>query len=274
MESALPYTRSLVRRFFAYAVDSILAGIAVTLIILPLEPMAGNSFRLSSGLVDFTYCEDGQDIFGPNGEPVSTKGFSKTEVCTTIVNFVFKNREARFTQSETETTVTPNWTTSYESSQSVSIPIDDQNRVVQPIYLDVVFWLVLILAAAAFETSGFQATPGKLLLGLRVNSAVSDKVSPKAALIRNVLKNSWFVFSLMEFFASLSFRSQSPYIQDGKVIIPPDLWEQLQFSTILVLAIVLFMIVIVIGLFLPWRKAGRALYDKLAGTYVIRTGAS
>lgn len=271
MSDDIAYTRSLLRRFFAYVVDAVLAGICTGLAIMILGWASGDQFRVSNGFVTFRYCEPGQNILGPDGIQLSTSGFTKIDVCATTSDFLLKDRTATFAKESSGTGGTDSTTYSWSYEEMVTFPIDDQNRAVRAIYLDWVFWIVLILGAAAFEASRLNATPGKLLLSLRVRSATAQHVTPKAALIRNTLKNSWAIYGVVQFYLQLRMLDYETLFQNGKVIIPPNLSEQLQVSFLLGLAITVFMIAILFGLFFPWRNAGRALYDKIAGTYVIRT---
>ena len=272
MSDDVAYTRSLLRRFFAYVIDAVVAGIFTGLAIMLLGGATGDQFRVSNGFLTFKVCEPGQNILGPDGVPLSTSGFNSIQVCTTTSDFVLKDRTATFAKESSGADSTDTTTYSWSYNEGVTFPVDDQNRAVRPIYLDLAFWLVLILGAAAFEASRLQATPGKLLLGLGVRAESGEHPTGKAALIRNALKNSWALYGVFQFYLQLKLLDYETLFQNGKVVIPPDLSEQVQVSFLVGLAITVFMIAIVFGLFFPWRKAGRALYDRIAGTYVIRTG--
>jgi hypothetical protein len=264
MSTTFPYTRSLRRRFFAYVVDSIAAGAVSTLLVMMLTLVVGDMFRLSGGLINFTQCEDTKIVLDPDGKPASTSGLDRVQVCTNTANFFAQNRTIAITRQ----TSGEGWAT----SEFVSFPVDDQNRPVQPIYLDLVTWFVLIIGAAAFEASRLRATPGKLLFGLSVRSVSAEVSAFKATLIRNVLKNFWLFYLILQYFLSLAMLEKNNIFQDGRVQIPANLWNQLTIATLFGAAFCATMIVIVIGLFIPWKTAGRALYDKVADTFVVRDG--
>lgn len=268
MAGSVEYTRSLTRRFLAYVIDFVIASLLATIVVAILGLITGNQYRLSTGLVYFTSCDHASSVFGPDGESLSLSEFTSVQVCTTTTNFFIQDRHVSFMR-KTEG-ANSGTSVSWSKQEEVSFPVDAQNRAISPVYLDFAFWLILILGAAAFESSRLQASPGKLLQGLAVRSATSETASPKAALVRNLLKNSWVLYGILDIYLSRMFLDDSQLFQNGKVIIPHDFWEQLQLSLLVTMAIALLMIVIVIGLFMPWNKAGRGLYDKLAGTFVIR----
>ena len=257
------YTRSLLRRFFAYAVDNTVAMAVGMLAFLLLAGVLGNGVRVSNGFVYLTRCEGPAQVFNSDGEPLSTSNFDEVEVCTSTTNFVFSDRKIRVTERKSGD--------GWKTERSMSLPVDDMNRLTYPIYIDPIYLLVLILGAAAFEASRLRATPGKLLFGLAVRAEKSDRAGFGATLIRNALKNTWMLYELAPGYLQASSVSYDKMIQNGKIVFQPDFWDQLTFNMFTVIAVYAIAIVMIVGLFLPWKTAGRALYDRIAGTFVVRT---
>jgi uncharacterized RDD family membrane protein YckC len=263
------HTRSLWRRLLAILIDITLIGLVSSLLIYPLANTLESPWRVSSGLFNANRCNNGS-VFDSGGRPISWTGWDRAIVCDMLVNGLFPSRTAIFVKSHKDGAVT--------TTQTVKFPISENNRFEAPLDSSVPIYLLLPLLLAVFEASAWMATPGKKILGLRVASANGEWPTMKQTLARNYAKLFFvllFLPLLPSYFQSASERTKA----FEKAVFTPELTVRpasevmasvLGVPFVVWIAVAAGNIILILTIFFPWRSAGRALYDRVAGTLVIR----
>lgn len=243
----------------------IIASLLLLLLAIPLASGADPLIRLTSGMLTQKWCERG-DVYDPDGRPLSNQGWDDHFICTTVLYGLFTHRTAYFAKTEKH----DGWT----ETRNVTLAIDSRNRVTTFYPIDALWWLLWIILVTATEASPLLASPGKRFLGLKVTTPQGEKASVSAVLTRNLLKNifvaAYTLFILVPGLVTAHDMANSTVVNQT-VVFPAEffsayLWSMLVIGLIAGLA----QIILLWHLFFPWRSAGRGLYDRLAGTIVIR----
>ena len=265
MAGALAHTRNLKRRLLAAVIDFVLVSLFFTLLMLPFATSPDSTIRLSEGMIHSTNCAAG-DAYNTDGALLSKEGWDEVTVCEVISNGFFPKRTATFHKKLVEGA----WT--YE--KSVSLPIDSRNRITAAYYLDGLVWLLFLTLAALFEASRKQATPGKLLLGLKVVSRTGQGAGIVRALARNILKYPIMAAGVISGAITMALPvSHSPmnFVDaSNRVHFPDDMFGMAFMGNMVLLAgLSILQLAMFLTLVFPQRTTGRALYDWWAGTMVV-----
>ena len=258
------HVRSLRRRLFATLIDYVLASLVFSVLLWPIASKLDSPFRITSGAIHWSACGQGS-VNAPDGTPLSMEGWTSVAVCDSYMNIFFPSRTAVFTHSITEGPAT--------YYQSVELALDGQNRVAVVYNLDWIGTLLLIVLAAIFEASRLGATPGKLIMGLRVVRPDWERVGLFRAFLRNSVKYLGLTITAIFGIFAMFFASWPlSLIENGNRVVFPD--EELNTliylgSGLIVLAAILCLVIIA-SMVLPWRTAGRGFYDRWAGTLVVK----
>jgi uncharacterized RDD family membrane protein YckC len=268
-DSMHTYTRSLRRRFVATLIDFLCMAAFAFAILAPIALYSGKTIISGVSFFHFNTCTRGTAI-NFDGKPLSTEGWQGLIICDYVSDFVFKRRTASFVrQSETVSTTGTKMTI----KEFVTLDIDKENKVTRPIDITTWSWLFFIGLLAFFEHR-FQATPGKKLMSLEVFDLSDQAPSLGKALSRNILKLLPIVLLLIlpSLLANFGWAIDplSTITPDNKVLLPKAVWDYWWISIAFTLAASLLSLVMVFSILLPWSRAGRGLYDRVARTQVLR----
>jgi uncharacterized RDD family membrane protein YckC len=254
------YERFLLRRLFATLLDLTFATLLTSLLIWPLAYSLDSPFRVSNGLFFKESCKE-TEAYTSKNVPFSKEGWDRISVCDRLTDGLFPSRTAEFYKKTVNGVTT--------TSKSVLIPLNSKNEARAVFDVDQLSIIVLVLLVAVLESSHFQTSPGKRLFKLKVVTASGERIRFSAALMRNFLKYSFGVFifavALVAYFAlnnqSLSvFQIENPIVKlDGQTLAAIMFYPMI-FGLINFVDWVSFL--------LPWSKAGRALHDRWADSYV------
>ena len=266
MSEMWSHERNLRRRFLAFMVDFLLLSALLMAALYPFSNNLDSSLRVTSNIFHYEFCKDGV-AFTRDGRSINRGNWDRVLICDRTTNGLFPSRSATFlNQSENNGT---------KFNQAVNFQVDGANRLASPVVIDSLVLLILPLLAAIFECSTLQATPGKYLLHLEVATVEGRRPSLVQALIRNMLKLPYAVMlGISDIAVSIylpSYIERSFLTPDNQMNFPIDIFGT---SDYVLLAIPIIFeiasIVILASLFFPWRRAGRAFYDRWAGTIVFR----
>ena len=158
-----------------------------------------------------------------------------------------------------------------KSFKSVSVPLNSKNEATWIFPAENASMLLLVLLAAFFESSRLRATPGKLVVGVKVSAHNFEQITFARALIRNSIK---YIYAISIFVLTLAiyFRIYSPF-GDFFQIGNPIVTFNAQSLFWLVGPMAFFGILNLIdwvSVLLPWSKAGRGFHDRWTGSHVSR----
>jgi uncharacterized RDD family membrane protein YckC len=268
IDTANSWTRSFRRRVIAFLIDLFLASIVAAALLFPFAGSLDSKFRAGIGF-HWQACGPGK-AYNKDGTELLMTGWQAVHVCDLRQDFVFPRRTATFIRS----TTTKSGTITSTRTEYVGFDVDSANRVVTPIDISALQWLVFILIAAGFEASRFSATPGKMILGLAVESSSGGRANWVQALIRNSLKFLVLVFNGLLAIPLLAgwyqFDIASTIQQDNTVVLPKEILAAYTPIFVIFAIIAVAQAVLVFSILFPWSSKGRALYDRIAGTRVIR----
>lgn len=264
------YTRSLRRRFGAFVIDLLFMTVFGLVMTYPFANSLDSRFRGGFGIVHYNSCADGQ-AYNVDGTPLSMEGWQRVVICDQLIDFFFPARTATFVRQSDQTTASG---MVYTYTETVSLNLDGQNKVVVPI--DLSSWLCLLFVAVSIASENLKGrTPGKYILGLAVENAQGGLPSLKQSCIRNLIKHAFIVISSIAMIWISHFGQDvllpNMIAPDNKVVMPISGSAFLGWGLTLSLTCAVVFGGIWLSILIPWRKAGRAIYDRLAGTYVIRT---
>jgi uncharacterized RDD family membrane protein YckC len=200
------------------------------------------------------------------------EGWQSVEICDLVSDFVFHRRTAEFLHQSQSVSSTGTRTT---FSESVTLDIDQDNKVSRPLDMSGWYWLVFI-GLLAFLEHRYRATPGKKIMRLQVVNLAGDAPSMLQALARNALKFLPAVVfivvpTLLTVLGLGTFLDPANYVTpDHRVTFPEWFWDFLWLPIALAVLAGIASFTIVMSVVSPWSKAGRGIYDRLAGTQVIR----
>jgi len=258
------YTRSLRRRLAAVLIDVVLmAGVCLALT-YPIANSLDSPVQSGLGIFNLTSCGGGT-VFNSNGQPLSTEGWQTVTICDQKVDFFFPYRTAIFFRK------TPSATPGLSYTEQMTFPLDGQNRVFLPVSLTYWIWLLFVAAVIAFEHL-WGKTPGKALLGLRVEAEQGALPTLKQSIVRNVTKYLIVVLSSLLFiaiqFTVMDQMFKGAITADNKVVMPSVVYGLIKWTTPLSILLSIVSLVLILSICIPWGRAGRALYDRFAGTFV------
>jgi uncharacterized RDD family membrane protein YckC len=258
------HVRSLRRRIVAFLVDSTLLAVIFSMLIYPFANDLDGSLRLTSSLFNYTRCNDGT-AFNAKGDAFSTEGWQRTLVCDTITNWAFPSRSATFVRQRQsgKTKVT----------EYVNFQLDSRNRVTAAWPVDSLILFLFPVVSALFEASKLRATPGKRLMNFEVHSVEGEQLTIVRAMLRNSAKYlALLVFGLTGIASALympHFLNSSVFMTDNRVVLPEVVQSGWAYGSLIVALIIsLANLIIWASILVPWRAAGRALYDRWAGSVV------
>jgi uncharacterized RDD family membrane protein YckC len=256
------YDRCLIRRIIAVVIDSILAILVASFILWPFAKSLDSPVRVNDGLFYVQSCNSGTAYTSPN-KPFSLQGWNQIFICDQLTNGVFPSRDAVFYQET-------NWG-SVTTTKSVSVPLNSKNEATLAFPAENVGMLLLVLLAAFFEASRLRATPGKLVVGLKVNADNFERITFASALLRNSIKYVLAIFAFVFLLAIYLgiYSSFGNFFQIGNPIVTFDpqsfLWYIGPIAIFGILNLIDW-----ISVLLPWSKAGRGFHDRWTGSYVFR----
>jgi uncharacterized RDD family membrane protein YckC len=243
------------------------------LALIILGPIAHFSGRtIISGISFFHYssCAGGTAL-DRDGTPLSMSGWQRLVICDTVLDFVFHRRTANFLRQSQSISASGTKTT---FNETVTLDLDKTNKVSAPVDLSGLMWMVFILSLAFFEHR-FLATPGKRLFRLEVVNTAGNQPNFTQTLARNILKFLPMVLFVVlpSILALLGFGiSLDPALNitpDHRVVFPQWFWSYFKVFVGLGVFAALLSLIIILSVILPWSKAGRGMYDRLAGTLVL-----
>jgi uncharacterized RDD family membrane protein YckC len=256
------YDRCIIRRIIAVLVDLTLALLVTSFMLLPFAKSLDSPVRINGGLFFVKNCNPGIAYTSPN-KPFSLEGWNQISICDQLTNGVFPSRNAVFYQETISGSVT--------SFKSVSIPLNSKNEASWVFPAENVSMLLLVLLAAFFESSRLRATPGKLIVGLKVNADNFEQISFGRAFIRNTIK---YIYGIFGFALALAvylglYNPFGDFFQFGNPIVtfkPQNiLWVVGPMAFFGILNLIDW-----VSVLLPWSKAGRGFHDRWTGGYVSR----
>jgi RDD family len=256
------HTRSVRRRFFATVIDVVFAFLVTMIAVYPFAKTLDSPLRVTGGLWFLQRCAPGAAYTAP-GVPFSIEGWNSIGICDTQSNGVFPSREAIFYAEKVNGAV--------KTFKTLSIPLNSKNEAYFPWFAETLFFIPLIILAALFEGGRFRATPGKMALGLFVTDSAGRTATVARCLFRNTLKYVYFA-AVAAMAIATNVGLYSPF---ARSFVPGEPKVSLDFSQVAAAAIVPTAVGVVwLGLlastFLPWSRAGRGLYDRLAHCVVQR----
>jgi uncharacterized RDD family membrane protein YckC len=266
----LVHTRSLRRRFGAFIIDSILMAALAFAVLGPIAHYSGRTILSGISFFHYTSCASGTAL-DRDGTPLSTAGWQNLVICDSFSDFIFHRRTANFLR-QSQSVSSSGTKTTY--NETVTLDIDNNNRVTAPIDLSAVSWLIFI-SLLAFLEHRYLATPGKRIFRLEVINTAGDAPTFKQAIVRNALKFLPVVLLVVlpGLLAFVGFgTSLDPALNitpDHRVVFPQWFWSNFKFFIGMGLFAAFISLIIVLSIFLPWSKAGRGIYDRLARTQVI-----
>ena len=256
------HDRYIFRRIIAVLIDLTLALLVTSFVLLPIAKSLDSPIRINEGLFFLKSCNPGIAYTSPN-KPFSLEGWNQIFVCDQLTNGVFPSRNAVFYQE----TVSGN----VKSFKSISIPLNSKNEAIWTFPAEYVSMLLLVLLAAFFESSRFRATPGKLVVGLKIKADNFEQIAFASAFMRNTIK---YLYGIFEFFLLLAvyLRIYSPLgetFQIGNPIVTFN--SQGLFWLIGPMAFFgILNLIDWVSVLLPWSRAGRGFHDRWTGSYVFR----
>jgi hypothetical protein len=160
-------TRSFRRRLLAFLVDVILAHMVVAVMFGWWATSPDSDIRFGGSIVFFSSCREIQ----PNSEFLAQ--WDKVQDCNIKSDFIFPNRKLVVQKVDNSGSVT--------QIQEMRFSLDGSGRAVVALEVDLLMFIVLFFGASLFEASGQGATPGKILMGLRLYGIHNDRApgSPK-----------------------------------------------------------------------------------------------
>jgi uncharacterized RDD family membrane protein YckC len=266
MNDPAAHTRSLRRRFFALIVDFVVISALFTPILYPFANSLNSPLRLTSNLFFISRCAEGE-VFTRSGTAIAKGNWDAIVVCNATTNGLFPSRSATFIKQTVSGKA--------KFTQQLNFQIDSANRLASPIVVDTLIFLFLLVLATAFESSKLGATPGKLLLGLKVTTKDGNQPKLHQALVRNTLKFLLFTVLGVSGIATsiyLPIYIDSNFISDdGSMKLLSEVLDTPQYLLFGVgILIGVANLIIWFSIVIPWRNAGYGLYDRWAGTKVIR----
>jgi uncharacterized RDD family membrane protein YckC len=256
------YDRCIIRRIIALLIDASLAIMVTSFMLWPFAKSLDSPARVNEGFFFVKSCSPGIAYTSPN-KPFSLEGWNQVFICDQLTDGFFPSRDAVFYQAT-------NWG-SVTTSKSVSVPLNSKNEATRAFPVENVSMLLLVLLAALFESSRFRATPGKLVVGLKVNAENFEQLAFASALLRNTIKYILAIFAFA-FLLVIYLGIYSPFgnfFQIGNPIVTFDpqsfYWYIGPIAFFGILNLIDWISVI-----LPWSKAGRGFHDRWTGGYVFR----
>jgi uncharacterized RDD family membrane protein YckC len=260
--TATMYDRYIIRRIIAVLIDLTLALLFTSFLLFPFAKSLDSPIRINDGLFFLKSCNPGTAYTSPN-KSFSLEGWNQIFICDQLTNGLFPSRNAVFYQETVSGSV--------KNFKSVSIPLNSKNEAIWAFPAEYVSMLLLVLLAAIFESSRLRATPGKLVVGLKVNADDFEQITFASAMIRNAIKYIYVIFAFVLMLA-VYLRIYSPFgnfFQIGNPIVTFD--PQSLFWFVGPMTVVGILNLIDWGsVLLPWSKAGRGFHDRWTGSYVFR----
>lgn len=255
------YDRYIIRRTIAVLIDTTLALLITGLVLLPFAKSLDSPMRIEDGLFFSQSCNSGIAYTSPN-KPFSLEGWNKIFICDKLADGIFPSRNAVFYQE----TVSGNVTT----FKSVSVPLNSKNEAIWVFPAENMSMMLLVLLAALFKSSQLGATPGKLVVGLKVYADNFEKITFASAFIRNSIK---YIAGTFGFFLVLVLYlricSQLNAFEIGNPIVTFNPQNLFWFLGLMTFFSILNLIDWV-SVLLPWSKAGRGFHDRWTGSYVFK----
>lgn len=256
------YDRCIIRRIIAVLIDLTLALLVTSFMLWPFAKSLDSPLRVNGGLFFVKNCGPGVAYTSPN-KPFSLEGWNQISICDQLTNGIFPSRNAVFYHE----TVSGN----VKSFKSFSIPLNSKNEASWIFAAEDVSMLLLVLLAAFFEASRLRATPGKLVVGLKVTADNFEPITFASAFMRNTIK---YIYGISAFVLMLAvyLGFYSPFgdnFQIGNPIVtfnPQSLVWLLGPMTFFGL----LNLIDWVSVLLPWSKAGRGFHDRWTGSYVSR----
>jgi len=254
----MAYTRSFWRRIGAVLFDLSIAHVFIALLFGWWMLSLDSPIRLTGSIVYLRICQDAK----PKSDGALAQ-WDNVKICNTTSDFLFPNKEMTLQK------ITKSGIVTYTRDERFYL--DSAGKLAAIIRIDFFVFLVWWFGASFYEASRWQATPGKRVFGLEVESGELGRASFLQSMARNGLKLSFMLaFMLGEFLVDL--HSHSIWLQAvathgnyNPALLEP--WGILR--QVVYLAIGIANAILVGSVFWPWKAMGRGLYDRIAGTKVM-----
>jgi uncharacterized RDD family membrane protein YckC len=260
------YTRSLGRRFAATLFDVFLIFAIAVLVSVPLAGPLSSYVRGGLGVYNETRCEKAP-VYKSDGTQLLLDNWSKSVVCDVKSEGVFVSRTLVLQQRKALVRFDEFEIGTY---YSVTVEVDDKNIIAKIVNITDIFVLILVFLFGFIDGS-LGKTPGKWLFGLKVLSSDGTLPSIAQGIGRSAIKYmALFINLLIWATSSVLFGGHWILLLAGKGnVINAD-----HVPGILLSVFAFFFFLVLLGIqasiLLPWSKAGRAVYDRIAGTMVVR----
>jgi uncharacterized RDD family membrane protein YckC len=241
-----------IARFFALVIDSLFVILIAQIITYPLVGGDIGTYRLSSGLLNSTNCQPGL-AKSPDGKALDLTGWQSSAICD-VKLWPFSKDRLFVVASSTKTD-------NGSKTLKVSLPIDAQGRLTEVIYLDFIIPFLFVILSALLEAGRWGRTPGKWVFGLSVVNVNTFYQGLK----RNAIRCSPALIASVFSIVSFSIYSYDSFLVGNKIVFPESSFEMALAAALIP---VILSLIIAISMFVPWKKRGLGLHNKLAGTYV------
>jgi uncharacterized RDD family membrane protein YckC len=257
----MKHTFSFWRRVGALAIDFVLAHLVIVVLFGWFASSLDSPMRFKGSLLIFSRCADAH--LTSDGKPVENDYWDKIQICDVSSDFFFPHRELKLQKTTKEGAVQY----TYEST----LELDKNNKGTYKFPLDSLIVFSWLFLAVAFESSRWQATPGKRIFGLEVVSPVSGRLTVLQSCQRNLLKSAgaifYGVYTYLAYFVMKDEMLQYYQVGGSEPVLP----DWLNFTVLYVLYPVLAVQTIVVLSIFWWIGGfGKGIYDRIAGTQVVR----
>lgn len=256
------YDRCIIRRLIAVFIDLTLITLVTNFLLWPFAKSLDSPIRVNDGIYTVKSCSLGTAYTSPN-KPFSLEGWDQIFICDQLSDGIFPSRDAVFYQARKTGSVT--------TTKSVGVPLNSKNEATLAYPAENVSFLLFVLVAACFEASWLRATPGKLVVGLKVNANNFEQITFASALLRNTIKYILAIYAFA-FLLAIYLGIYTPFgnfFQIGNPIVTFD--PQSFFWFIGPIAFfALLNLIDWVSVLIPWSKAGRGFHDRWTGSYVFR----
>jgi uncharacterized RDD family membrane protein YckC len=251
----MDHTRKFRKRALAFLIDLLLAHVVIVAVFGWWAKSPNSNIRFGGSLLIFSRCME-MEL-----NSAFLAQWDKVQDCNTTSDFIFPNRELALQKVEKAGSIA--------KVKELRFSLDESGRAIVALEVDWLMFIVLFFGASLFEASTRRATPGKILVGLRVSGIQSVQPKIKQTLTRNFLKLLLPLYCTAQAYFIYLYTKQAltHFFEKGGQIpeLPSPIFLALTYGLYANVAINL---VILSSLFFPFRRMGRALYDRAAGTAV------